>query len=105
MEVIEDDVTNHFTICECTTDEHVLRWRFDPGEPTGKYKWPDEVYLTVYLTDYPYFWKRLWFGLRYAFGYKSKYGAFDVTIVSKPEAQKLVDFLQNNYLKQPSPKD
>jgi len=104
MKVIEE-TQNHFTICECTTDEHVLRWQFDPGEPNTKYNWPPEVYLTVYLTDYPYFCKRLWYGIKYAFGYKSKYGHFDTTCVSKAEAQKLVDFLQNTYLKQPSPKD
>ena len=57
----------------------------------------NEVYVSVHLSTYHGFWKRLWHGLKYAFGHKSRYGAFDEVILRKEDAdnlQKVVDHLK-----------
>lgn len=44
------------------------------------------------------FWQRLKYAIKYVFGYKSKYGAFDEFIFRKEDADKLqsiVDYLKS----------
>ena len=77
-------------LCECSSCEHQLIVRYDNVD--------DEVYVNMHLSDYKGFWKRLWHGLKYAFGYKSRYGEFDEVILRKEDAdnlQKVVDHLKN----------
>ena len=76
-------------ICDCSSAEHqlIIRWNNDY----------DEVYVDTHLTTYKGFWKRLWYGLKYTFGYKCRYGAFDEVILRKEDAdnlQKVVDYLK-----------
>ena len=76
-------------LCECSSCEHQMVVSWDDND--------DEVYVHVHLADYKGFWKRLWYGLKYAFGYKSRYGAFDEVILRKEDAnnlQKVVDHLK-----------
>jgi len=76
-------------LCECSSEEHQLIVRWDDTD--------DEVYVSVCLANCAGFWKRLWRGLKYAFGYKCKYGAFDEVILRKTDAdslQKVVDHLK-----------
>ncbi len=78
-------------ICECSSCEHQLIIRYDNNE--------DEVYVNVHLANYKEFWRRLWHGLKYIFGYKSRYGEFDEVILRKEDAdnlQKVVDHLKSN---------
>ena len=75
-------------LCECSSCEHQLVVSWDDKE--------DEVYVHVHLADCKGFWRRLWHGLQYAFGYKSRYGAFDEVILRKEDApalQRVVDHL------------
>ena len=76
-------------VCDCSSCEHqlIVSWNNDDNE----------VYVHVHLANYSGFWKRLWHGLKYAFGYKSRYGAFDEVILRKEDAdnlQKVVDHLK-----------
>ena len=76
-------------LCECASCEHQLIVRWDKDD--------DEVYATIHLANYMGFWKRLWCGLGYIFGHKSKYGEFDEVILRKEDAnnlQKVVDHLK-----------
>ena len=78
-------------LCECSSCEHQLIIRYDNNE--------DEVYVNMHLANYKRFWRRLWHGLKYIFGYKSRYGEFDEVILRKEDAdnlQKVVDHLKNN---------
>lgn len=77
-------------VCKCSSLEHqvIVRWDNDDNE----------VYMEVHLANYDSFWKRLWHGLKYAFGYKCRYGAFDEVILRKEDAsnlQKVVDHLKD----------
>lgn len=62
--------------CECSSTEHFLRltwWK----EEDPRFA---EIYVDVFLNEYYGFWKRLWLGIKYTFGYKSKYGHYDEAI-------------------------
>ena len=79
-------------ICECSNAEHQLIFRYFEDED-----WK-EVYMTTHLSEYNNFWKRLKYAIKYVFGYKSKYGAFDEFILRKEDADKLqgiVDYLKS----------
>jgi hypothetical protein len=76
-------------LCDCSSTEHQLIVRWDNDD--------NEVFVSVHLANYAGFWKRLWSGLKYVFGYKSCYGAFDEVILRKEDAdrlQKVVDYLR-----------
>ena len=74
-------------ICECNSIDHQFVFTLDPdGE------WP-ECYLEVHLGTWRGFWRRLWRGLRYAFGYKSRYGAFDEVTISPSDAVRIRDLM------------
>lgn len=76
-------------LCDCSSAEHQLVVRWDNDD--------NEVYASVHLVTWRSFWKRLWHGLKYAFGYKCRYGSFDEVILRKEDAdnlQKVVDHLQ-----------
>ena len=54
-------------------------------------------YAHVHLTTYESFWKRVVHGVKFMFGYKSKYGAWDEFIFNPNDAdklQELVDYLK-----------
>ena len=72
-------------ICDCHSLEHIFCFWHDTDD--------NEVYLQTHLTNYDGFFKRLWIGIKYAFGYKSRYGHFDCTIVRPEDLQKLKDYL------------
>ena len=75
--------------CECSSSEHQLIIFWDNKE--------EDVYVSVHLSSYRNFWQRLWHGLKYAFGYKCRYGAFDEVILRKEDAegiQKVVNHLK-----------
>ena len=76
-------------ICDCSSAEHQMIVRWDNDD--------NEVYVSMHLANHLGFWKRLWHGLKYAFGYKSRYGAFDEVILRKGDAdnlQRVVDHLR-----------
>lgn len=54
------------------------------------------LYASVHLVPLR-IWKRLWYAIKYIFGYKSKYGAFEEFIFDKKDAEKLQKLV--NYLK------
>lgn len=67
------DGTAYFE-CTCGASEHTLRFTYSEGD--GMF--PSTLYTEIYLHNYKRFWKRLWYGIKYIFGYKCKYGAWDV---------------------------
>jgi hypothetical protein len=86
------DKENKFFICACHSIEHQT------------YFWKDkelgfeELYIEMHLITYRNFFKRLWIGLKYAFGYKSIYGNWDTFIFTKEDEKKLRDYLNANML-------
>ena len=74
-------------ICECNSLEHQLSFWYDDED--------NNLYCEPHLTTYRNFFKRLWVGLRYAFGYKSRYGQWDSTIFKKEDLVKLKSYLDS----------
>ena len=77
-------------LCECSSEEHQLIVRWDDED--------NEVYVSVHLANYMGFWKRLWHAVKYVFGYKCRYGAFDEVILRKEDSenlQKVVNHLRS----------
>lgn len=79
-------------ICECHSTDHqmIMLYSEDDGYPMVSYS-------HVHLNKRP-FWERLKYGIKYIFGRKSRYGAFDEFIFNPDDAERLQEVV--NYLKQ-----
>ena len=77
-------------LCDCHSVEHQIVFIYDTDE---QFK---HVYAEIHLNKKPFF-KRLQYGLRYIFGRKCNFGAFDEFIFNSddaPKLQKIVDYLK-----------
>ena len=72
-------------ICSCHSFEHQITFWWDDDT--------DELHSIVHLYNHDNFFKRLWSGLRYAFGYTSRYGDWDDFYFTKEDQDKLLKFL------------
>jgi hypothetical protein len=77
---------NELLLCECSSAEHQMILRTVGDDP--------EVYIDIHLVSYS-FWKRFKHGMRYIFGYKCKYGAFDEIITTKDKLGEIVGKIIN----------
>lgn len=68
-------------ICECNSTEHQIVINYDEED--------NVAYCHIHLTTHKNFFKRLWAGLRYAFGHKCRYGNWDEFILSDKHAKQL----------------
>lgn len=82
---------SHYFECACYSEEHTIKFVLDkdPEDP--------EIYVSVFLNQYRSWWKRLWVGIKYIFGYKCMYGHWDNWIMKDEDAQRLIDMC-NEYL-------
>jgi len=65
----------------------MFAFTFDPSIDYG------ECYLEVHLVQYMSIWKRTWAAIKYAFGHKSRYGAWDSIILTPEDAIRLQSLL------------
>ena len=81
--VVEDDCVEVFCQCECKSDEHLLKIRYDKELNTLQF---------IVLLKKGNFFERLWSSVKYIFNYKeSYYGHFedfllqneDITLIKK----------------------
>lgn len=79
---------NHIVICACKSSEHILHFSYDRES--------NELYTSVQLGNYPYFFQRLKNAIKYIFGYKCRYGHWDCTLIPPEEANKLYHFLKRH---------
>ena len=75
----------HFFECSCGGDEHTIKFTLC--------KDPDDfcIYVSVFLDQYNPLWKRIWLGIKYIFGYKSRYGHFGCWEMRDDDAKRLKD--------------
>lgn len=76
-------------LCECNSTEHQMVFLYDTEDKEHKM-----VYVHVHLNKKP-FLERLKYGIKYIFGYQSKYGAFDEFIFNPDDYKKLKDVLRH----------
>lgn len=81
--------------CNCSCHEHSMRfvWFDEPDEK--------EMYMSVFLNQAG-FWRRLWLGIKYIFGFKCKYGHFDEVLLTYPEIKQLYDLCEKWLIKHQS---
>ena len=72
-------------VCDCGDVSHqfIVSWYPDDED------WNDELYIQVHLNQSMGFWKRLWHSIKYVFGYKCRFGAFDEILLNKNDAKRL----------------
>lgn len=70
-------------ICDCSSAEHQLVLRFDDDKDLGRM-----VYVEIHLVNKRWY-KRLWLGIKYIFGYKCCYGNFEEMILSSKHARQI----------------
>jgi hypothetical protein len=75
-------------ICECNHSEHqmIIRYFEDDEYP--------QVYVDVCLNQLSFF-KRLILGIKYIFGYNSKYGVFDEFIMNETHINQLENVIKH----------
>lgn len=77
-------------LCSCYSSEHQIIVHLDEGEDL----YPPEVYLHIHLVRRS-FWYRLKYGIKYIFGYKSRYGAWDEFILDKTHVKSLLEIAKH----------
>ena len=81
-----------FLTCQCHSNEHIAS--FDYLAPTlDEHYEPVEVFLSVHLYDHKKWYKRLWAGIKYIFGYRSVYGNWDEMTLGYKELIELRNFV------------
>lgn len=80
------------TYCDCHDSAHLMAfhlWAWDRGDETP------ELYVSVQLNQCHPWWKRIWIGLGYVAGKRSRYsyGHWDEGSISPESAQQLLALL------------
>ena len=78
-------------VCSCHNTEHQMVVLYDEDDIDGV-RFP-MVYVHTHLVKRP-FWERLVYGIKYIFGRKSRYGAFDEFIFNHDDAHKVERILK-----------
>ena len=83
-----------FILCACYSTEHqAFFWHDTSGNPP-------ELYVHFHLITHRGFFKRLWYGLKYAFGYKCRFGAWDEFLFNEENENKLYNYLKERHVKE-----
>jgi hypothetical protein len=76
-------------ICECHSLEHQVSFWYEQDEGT--------LYVETHLVTHKNFFKRLWVGLKYTFGYKSRFGEWDEILLGPNSQKELYQWLQSKH--------
>jgi len=66
--------------CSCSSAEHTLRFVIDE----------EDVYTEVHLTTKAWY-KRIWTAIKYIFGFASRYGCYDCTLIKPEDYDRFID--------------
>lgn len=74
--------------CHCHSPEHTLTFHVWDDEK------PPMLFVHVFLRPEP-FYKRIWNGLKYIFGYQCQYGHFDEFILNPKDVDRFIEMLNS----------
>ena len=78
-------------LCECSSMEHQAKFYYEKSENSSY-----EMFgIIIHLYCGRGFFRRLKYGIKYIFGFKSRYGAWDDFLMSKYDRKKLYEFLKD----------
>lgn len=92
-------VDSELFLCYCNSVDHQIifqLWDYASNEKEMLLFPPEEnlmVEIEVHLPDTT-FWRRLWYAVRYVFGRKSNYGAWDVAELNYEATGRFIEALQ-----------
>jgi len=78
-------IKNELFICDCYSPEHQFILMYDNED--------NILYLRTHLITYKSFFKRLIIGIKYAFGYKCRFGQFDEIIINPEDKERLINII------------
>jgi hypothetical protein len=73
-------------LCDCCSTEHQILFHHFKDDDDGL----DEVYVSVHLYN-----RSFWSRLKYLFGYKSKFGAWDEVIIPRNKFKEMAEKLSS----------
>ena len=73
-------------LCSCMCPEHNIIYIKDPDD--------SEVWLHFMLTKQVWY-KRIWLGIKYIFGYQSRYGMYGEMLITEANVDRLEDIIQH----------
>lgn len=73
--------------CICDSPEHTLHIEYDPDV--------DTIAFNMHLNQYRNIFKRIWTAIKYVFGYKCKYGHWDVFELKREDIPKFKEILES----------
>lgn len=85
MDIDEYGFEVHFFLCQCSHPEHTLRIDYE--------KDPNFLTFEIFLARLPWY-KRIWHGIKYICGFKSKYGDFTSIIFHPKDADRMISILR-----------
>lgn len=74
-------------ICDCHSLEHQFSFWYDEEV--------NQIYFEPHLYNSGPWYNRFWYRLKYVFGNKSRFGAWDEFIINPDDAKKIVEYLNN----------
>lgn len=77
-------------LCSCYSSDHQMIIHLEEGGDM----FPTEAYVHVHLVRRS-FWYRVKYGIKYIFGYTSRYGAWDEFILDKNHAKSLLEIAKH----------
>ena len=87
---IEYKEREEYFVCECEAPQHSFTFH-DMTDIDGK--WTDPVYINIHMAQcYPWY-KRIWYAIKYVFGYKSRYGDWDTILLKENDLVRLRNLL------------
>ena len=81
--------------CDCNMNEHMFCVTSEDSED----QFPPELYFHFQMSQYRGVLSRIWTGIKYVFGYKSKYGHWDTISISKDNLERLLILLHQHRVK------
>ena len=91
-------MNREFIVCDCGSIEHQLSFCYDEEEFDDGW---DMMYTQVHLNKLSFF-KRLAYGIKYIFGYQSKYGAFTEFYIKPADVDRMIVALTNYRNRKPN---
>jgi hypothetical protein len=75
----------------CSHGGPTIRWSREKHED----EWDRDIYVSYHLDINKHFFKRVWGGIKYVFGFRSIYGDFGSTQLNIADVEKLIRFFQS----------
>jgi len=85
MKKNENNLVREIFVCECHSLDHQFAIWYDDEL--------NQINIEPHLSTNKNFLKRIAHGIKYMFGYKSRYGDWDSTIINNDDIPKLIKYL------------